>query len=431
MSQKSIWDNVYQKYSPDKLPWTNIIIPTKVMNILNKFNKQHLLIMPGCGTGESVNQVRTKGFKNLVGTDISNISIEKAKKSFNKLDFRPLPTEIINQEINFPANSFDWLNLHQINFQDLKKYLESLEKISEKLLITYIYEPFKGEKRESYITGDYVYNHNPKNVELMLKKMLLLEKFDFEFEINPEFGKEKHKAVALYFERKNKIKTMGILGGLGPQSTQYFYSKIIKICQKNHNSVYPNILINNIPLWDIVDLLDKKEKLIEYLVKEIKKIDEQIDFLVIPCNGMHFVIEELRKKTKVPIVAIHEEVAKKISKDKLRKVAILGTKATTKNNFYNKELKKYEIECIGLEEKNEDNLSDIIFDEILPGKNEKNMKKIILDYISKIQDSECEGIVLACTELPIFVSSKDTKRKLYSSTDILAESCVKKIFNQE
>jgi len=55
--QKKIWDTVYSNYSPAKLPWTDIILPESVLAILEQFDKKQLLIMPGCGTGESVNKV--------------------------------------------------------------------------------------------------------------------------------------------------------------------------------------------------------------------------------------------------------------------------------------------------------------------------------------------------------------------------------------
>lgn len=127
-------------------------------------------------------------------------------------------------------------------------------------------------------------------------------------------------------------------------------------------------------------------------------------------------------------MAIHEEVAKEISKSKIKKVGVLGTKVTVGNNFYKKALDKYHIEYVGLDEKDEDKLSDIIFNEILPGKERKDMPKIILEYVKKVKDKGCDAVVLACTEMPLFISQKDTNIKLLSSTDILAKSTVKKIF---
>lgn len=136
------------------------------------------------------------------------------------------------------------------------------------------------------------------------------------------------------------MKRIGIIGGLGPQSTELFYRELIRLCQTRKEVEYPKILINSINLWEFVHLLNNKKSTLNLVKKEISQIQDHVDFVALVCNTIHFIIDEIRKFSKVPILAIHEEVVKEISESKIKKVGILGTKTTVYNNFYQNELKK-------------------------------------------------------------------------------------------
>lgn len=223
---------------------------------------------------------------------------------------------------------------------------------------------------------------------------------------------------------------IGVLGGLGPESTNYFYDRLVKICQDEENSKYPNVLINSIKLWEFVDLLEieDKDKLVDYVNKEIEKIQDNVDFIVTPCNTIHIIIEEMRNFSKVPILGIHEEVCKEINKQGANKTGIIGTKFTSGGGFYQKELKRYDIEFETLNNEYESKLNDFIFETMLKGEGNKEMNKLLKKGIDKLKEKGCDSVILACTELPLFISDSEVDINLFSSTDILAESVIRKVF---
>lgn len=230
-----------------------------------------------------------------------------------------------------------------------------------------------------------------------------------------------------------EIKTkIGILGGLGPESTRYFYNKLIKLYQKKKEAEYPNILINSVQLWKFVKLLEKdnKKEMIKFLKSEIDKIQQNADFLAIPCNTIHVFINKIREISNIPVLGIHEEVSKKVNKSNVNKVGIIGTKFTANGNFYQKELNKYSINFETLNKRDEKELNQFIFKEMLKGGSEKEMKNRLKNNINILHKKGCDGVILACTELPIFISDKEVDVKLFSSTDILAESTIEKTFNK-
>src|SRR5215510_15754983 len=103
----------------------------------------------------------------------------------------------------------------------------------------------------------------------------------------------------------NKI---GILGGMGPESTILYYRNIINEYRKKTNDQnYPQLLINSINMTEMLDYVAKEEyeKLIILLSNEIKKLELiGSDFIAIASNTPHCVIEELILKSSVPIIKI-------------------------------------------------------------------------------------------------------------------------------
>ncbi|MDD3284523.1 MAG: methyltransferase domain-containing protein [Patescibacteria group bacterium] len=205
MSNKNIieqyWNKVYSKHPSNQLPWFNIKIPKIIIANINKLDKNKKLLIPGCGTGETVKFIKNLGFNDIIGTDISSTAIKIAKKQFSNIVFYKIETEKLDQNRFLNSNIFDWLNLHQISPKKLNKYLLTLQKISNFLIITYIFEPELGKVRNSYITEAKVYNHDPEKIIKILKGLALKHRFNFVFSINKKFGTKKHNAECLIFEK--------------------------------------------------------------------------------------------------------------------------------------------------------------------------------------------------------------------------------------
>lgn len=225
------------------------------------------------------------------------------------------------------------------------------------------------------------------------------------------------------------MKKVGIIGGLAPQSTTLLYSEIIRLCQQREQFQYPSMLINSLNLWDVVNLLDDKNALIKLFEMEIQKIQDYVDFIVIPCNTVHFIFEEIRARTKVPILGIHEEVAAVVAASGVKKVGILGTKTTVYNKFYQTILGKSSIECEILEESDEADLNAMIFEKMVYGKNYSEMHDLLKKDIGILTQAGCDSVILGCTELPLFITQEEVDIRLFPSTQILAAVVVQRVFS--
>ncbi len=136
------------------------------------------------------------------------------------------------------------------------------------------------------------------------------------------------------------MRTVGIIGGLGPETTSEFYLEIIFGCYEKDKASRPPVLIWNVPLkYEIeADLLMKaagEERYIPYLIDAAKRLEKGgADFLVMPCNSLHIFIEEIRKSVKIPVLSIVEETAKFLKSKKISRTGVLATSSTLKRKMY-------------------------------------------------------------------------------------------------
>ncbi|MEK7185334.1 MAG: class I SAM-dependent methyltransferase [Patescibacteria group bacterium] len=161
--QSEIWNKVYKTKS-GTLPWVGIPFSAEVGEHLSSLDKKELLLVVGCGSGETVDCLYKQGFQKIVGTDISEEAIKQAKESFPDIDFRILPTEDLkNNEEFLNSNVLDWLNFHQINPTGAKNYLSSVAAIAKSVCTSWIYHDGE-EKSGSYVHDGETYFHKPEMV---------------------------------------------------------------------------------------------------------------------------------------------------------------------------------------------------------------------------------------------------------------------------
>src|SRR3989344_5069879 len=133
------------------------------------------------------------------------------------------------------------------------------------------------------------------------------------------------------------MKTVGIIGGLGPETTAEFYLDIVFSCYKKTKKSRPGIIISSVPLpYQIEEelIIDNKgaERYIPFLVKEAIRLEKAgADFIVMPCNSLHVFINEIREAVKIPVLSIVEETVKFLKKNNFHKVGIISTSASIQN----------------------------------------------------------------------------------------------------
>ncbi len=210
------------------------------------------------------------------------------------------------------------------------------------------------------------------------------------------------------------MKTIGILGGIGPESTAELYLRIIQKVQSKgvkKNTDYPHIIINSIPA---PELFSKNPNIKPYIqgIKDLEKIGAKK--IIIACNTAYLLLDVFQKHTKIPIINLRNEVQKKLGN---QKILVLGTHNTIKQGLFNFPNKKY----INLTESEIKKLDKAIF-ELNQGKN-KEKNTLFARKLAKKYSNKADKILVACTELSVIL--KNQELPILDTMDVLAEAVLK------
>jgi len=223
---------------------------------------------------------------------------------------------------------------------------------------------------------------------------------------------------------RSKNKIVGILGGIGPESTGRFYLSLINKLKENKqiksNEDFPQIIINSIPAAELIYAEASDRDLQQYILglKELEKFD--VNFIVMVCNTIHLFYERLQKKIGIPIVNLREEVRRYLLKKKIKSAIVLGTPMTIRNGLY----KFTGIKYIDPDETEINLMAKSIFDFNKGFERDKQhqlLKSITDKYLSRGVDI----IILGCTELALILEKENIPK--INTLDVLLETTVKQL----
>ena len=136
------------------------------------------------------------------------------------------------------------------------------------------------------------------------------------------------------------MKQIGIIGGLGPESTIDYYKGIINAFrQREVGLVTPEIIIYSADVSRLLELVEAKDwnNLVDWLVKRVNALHSAgAEFAVIGSNTPHIVFDEVKSRSSIPMLSIVDETCKRASSMKLKKLGLMGTKFTMESDFFQK-----------------------------------------------------------------------------------------------
>ncbi len=218
------------------------------------------------------------------------------------------------------------------------------------------------------------------------------------------------------------MKTIGILGGIGPEATAQLYLEIIRIFQQKYGAQYdadfPEMILLNLPLPDVVEGKGSPEEIKKFLQRGARKLEQAgADFIAIPCNTAMAFLADLQEAVSIPLVNIVEETAAFVRRKGLAKVGIVATEMTLRSGIYPLALEKELLEP-SLEQKGR--ITKIILN-LLSGRKKDEDKAELKEIIKDLQSREAEAVILGCTELPLLFTSENT----IDTIKVLAEAIVR------
>src|SRR6266480_1513589 len=207
------------------------------------------------------------------------------------------------------------------------------------------------------------------------------------------------------------MKTLGIIGGLGPESTVDYYQRIIALYrERTGDGSYPEFIIASVNLRKGLDFMDANNLtgMADYLLETIGKLARAgANFGLISANTPHIVFDEVASKSSIPLISIVEATCAAAQAKRLKRLALFGTRYTMQATFCPKVFSREGIELLLPEPNDQDYIHDKYMNELVPGKFLAETRSGLLAIVDRMKaKSDIGGVILAGTELPLILRDK-------------------------
>lgn len=204
------------------------------------------------------------------------------------------------------------------------------------------------------------------------------------------------------------MKTLGIIGGIGPESTIEYYRLIIAAYrEQKQDGSYPSIIINSVNLKRIVDWMGANElaSVAEYLVAAVRTLTRAgADFGLIAANTPHIVFDEVRSQSPIPLISIVQATCDAAKLRGLTRLALFGTRYTMQGRFYPDIFAQEGITLVTPNQNEQTYIHDKYMNELVDGIILPETRARLLAIVDHLKERESiQGLILGGTELSLIL----------------------------
>jgi len=208
------------------------------------------------------------------------------------------------------------------------------------------------------------------------------------------------------------MKRIGLIGGLGPESTLEYYRGITEIFREKYgNHQNPEMVIYSVNLGDILKLqeAEKYDALINIFVDIIDKLRKAgADFAAITANTPHYIFPQISKASVLPLISIVEATCRETLNRGYQRPGLFGTGFTMKGTFYQEVFDRYNLSLVLPSQKEKEFLHEKIFTEIELGIFKPETHDALVNIIKRMVIADrIDSLILGCTEFPLILTGSE------------------------
>ena len=200
--------------------------------------------------------------------------------------------------------------------------------------------------------------------------------------------------------------SVGLVGGLGPESTIDYYRRIIDGWRRHDPSTTPAIVIDSLdPNRALYLAQTDVDAMFDYILASVRRlVAAGVDFIAITANTPHLVYDELAAVSSRPMISIVEVCAEEARRRNLRRPLLLGTKFTMRAPFYLAVCARFGIQVVVPDEADLNWAHERYVEELLKGDFRDETRRSFVALIDRLRESEgVDGVILGGTELPLLL----------------------------
>jgi aspartate racemase len=202
--------------------------------------------------------------------------------------------------------------------------------------------------------------------------------------------------------------TVGIVGGLGPESTIDYYRRILEAWAREEPGTSPSIVIDSLDVATGLRLVaNDRQGLITYLTQSIRRLaGAGVDFVAMAANTAHIVFDELAAASPVPLLSIVETCLEEVRRLGLLRPGLLGTRFTMEAPFYPQVFARHGIDIVTPAVDERLWLHERYVGELLKGDFRPETREGITALVRRMRvDHAIDGVILGGTELPLILGA--------------------------
>jgi aspartate racemase len=204
------------------------------------------------------------------------------------------------------------------------------------------------------------------------------------------------------------VKTIGIIGGIGPESTIEYYRLIIAAyLERIPDGSYPSMIINSIDLKKLMSMAEAnaRDQMAEFLGTEIQKLARAgAECGLVAANTPHMVFDEIRRQSPIPLISIVEATCAQAKAMGLKKLGLFGARFTMQARFYPDVFSREGIALAVPEEHNQAFIHHIYLNELVKGVIRPETRERLFTIADRLKEREgIQGLILGGTELSLIL----------------------------
>jgi aspartate racemase len=205
------------------------------------------------------------------------------------------------------------------------------------------------------------------------------------------------------------MKKIGLIGGVGPESTLDYYARIIHAFRAGKAEAdYPEIIIYSANLAELMVILKTgdMDTLVDWLVDKVQALHRAgADFAAIGSNTPHVVFDQVAARSPIPLVSIAETTRRKAASLGLKKLGLMGTLFTMQADFYQRAFATDGMTVVVPDGEIQHLIQHRLETEIELGVLNDSTREELLSIAKRMIDQDSvEGVILGCTELPLILT---------------------------
>lgn len=231
------------------------------------------------------------------------------------------------------------------------------------------------------------------------------------------------------------MKKLGLIGGVGPESTILYYKGILYgVKERKGESYLPPLTMESLSCYEVIRMSSEgdTESLTAYLLAGIRNLAEAgAKVGALACNTGHMVFDALQKASPIPLVSIVEVTCTETIRQGYQKVGLLGTAVTMEADFFKTPFREAGIEVVVPGSEERAYIADHIVNELEVGIVNEDTAAHILKIVERMaSEQQIEAIVLGCTELPLLFEGRKSPVPLLDTVKIHIDALINTVLEE-